>query len=122
MGAVEDTRKVVQDFLAPEIRTITANIAALAESEGRLRKEIEASEMRLRIGLDQTRGEIVACESRLSQAIDHTRTELIASESRISISIERLRADLPLLIRNAVLEQMLAEKQRAIEEFQKQAH
>ena len=29
MGAIEDTRKVLQDFLAPEIRSITARLDAL---------------------------------------------------------------------------------------------
>jgi len=29
MGAIEDTRKVLQDFLAPELRSITARLDAL---------------------------------------------------------------------------------------------
>jgi len=29
MGAIEDTRKVLQDFLAPELRTITSRLDAL---------------------------------------------------------------------------------------------
>ena len=31
MGSVEDIRKVLQDFLAPELRTITARLDALAQ-------------------------------------------------------------------------------------------
>ena len=29
MGAIEDTRKVLQDFLAPELRALSARLAAL---------------------------------------------------------------------------------------------
>jgi tetrahydromethanopterin S-methyltransferase subunit G len=42
MGAIEDTRKVLQDFLAPEIRSITSRLDALEkkvdESERRAEK------------------------------------------------------------------------------------
>ncbi len=104
MGAVEDTRKALQDFLAPEIRTITAKLDALHEEQARLRAELALS------------------EGRVTAAVDRNRVELIASESRVSAALDRLRNDLPLLVRNAVLEHMLTEKQRMIEEFQRQAH
>ena len=97
MGAVEETRKAIQDFLAPELRTVTAKLQALAEEQVRLRGEIEASEGR-------------------------TRAEVVASEVRVTAAIDRLRGDLPLLVRNAVLEQLLAEKQRVIDDFQRQPH
>lgn len=108
MGSVEDARKAVQDFLAPELRTVTTKLEALGEEQARLRAELVASESRLR-------GEIGGVENR-------TRSEILASESRVTAAIERLRADLPLLIRNAVLEQLLAEKQRVIEDLQRSTH
>ena len=58
MGAVEETRKAIQDSLAPEIRTLAANIDALRAD-----------------GL-QTRAEIVASEGRLLRAIEQLRAEL----------------------------------------------
>ncbi len=39
MGAVEDTRKVLQDSLAPELRTAAAKLEALVEWQVRLRAE-----------------------------------------------------------------------------------
>lgn len=32
MGAIDETRKVVQDFLAPEVRTLTAEIRSLVSN------------------------------------------------------------------------------------------
>jgi hypothetical protein len=48
--------------------------------------------------------------------------ELRASERRIIAAIEQLRMDLPLLIRNLVLEQLIVEKQRIIRDLQNAAH
>ena len=115
MGAVEDTRKVVQDFLAPEIRTLSANMEALAREQSQLRQELIAVESRGKDALRES-------ENRLLAEIGRTRADILASENRLSVAIDRLRSDMPLLVRNAVLEDRLAEKQRIIEEFQKQAH
>jgi hypothetical protein len=104
MGAVEESRKAIQDFLAPELRTLAANMESLTKEQVRLRSDLAAT------------------EGRLSLAIDRNRDELIASEARVTAAIDRLRGDLPLLVRNAVLEQMLTEKQRVIENLQKTAH
>jgi tetrahydromethanopterin S-methyltransferase subunit G len=41
MGAIEDTRKVLQDFLAPEIREIKARLDAL---ENRMEDRFNAAE------------------------------------------------------------------------------
>jgi tetrahydromethanopterin S-methyltransferase subunit G len=41
MGAIEDTRKVLQDFLAPEIREIKARLDAL---EARINDRFDAAE------------------------------------------------------------------------------
>jgi hypothetical protein len=97
MGAVEESRKAIQDFLAPELRTLAANMESLTKEQVRLRSDLAATEGRLSL-------------------------ELIASEARVTAAIDRLRGDLPLLVRNAVLEQMLTEKQRVIENLQKTAH
>lgn len=133
MGAVEETRKAIQDFIAPELRTVSARIEALRDEQARLRTEITASETRLTTAIQQTHAEIISTEKRLSTAIEQTHTEiissearlrgeLIASETRVTAAIDRLRADLPLVVRNAVLEQLLAEKQRVIEDLQRSAH
>ncbi len=93
MGAVEDTRKVLQDFLAPELRTLAAKLEALVEEQGRLRAEFSASEVR-------TQHEANSMESRLRTEIvgveARTRAEILASEGRVTAAIERLRGDLPL--------------------------
>ena len=115
MGAVEETRKAIQDFIAPELRSVTTRLEALHEEQARLRSEIMAAEKRLSEAIEKTHSDIVAAEGR-------TRAELIASETRVTSAIDRLRTDMPLLIRNAVLEQLLAEKQRVIEDLQKPAH
>ena len=126
MGAVEDTRKIVQDFLAPELRTVSTRIEALQEEQVRIRAEIAATEKRLSAAIEQTHAEIVSSEARLHGEIvaieARLRGDLIASETRVTAAIDRLRADLPLVVRNAVLEQLLAEKQRVIEDLQRSAH
>ena len=78
MGAVEETRKTIQDFLAPEIRTVAAQMEALAKEQAQLRNEL--------------RSDIKDTEGRL-------RGEIVASEARVTAAIERLRSDMPLLIR-----------------------
>jgi hypothetical protein len=115
MGAVEDTRKIVQHFLAPEIRTLSANMEALTKEQVQLRQEMTAVEFRSRDALREA-------EIGLLAEIGRTRADILASENRLSIGIDRLRSDMPLSVRHAVREDKLAEKQRIIEEFQKQAH
>jgi hypothetical protein len=113
MGAVEDTRKVIKDFLAPEMRTLSANMESIAKEQLQIRHELIAVETRSKDALRET-------ESRLLTEIGRTRADILASESRLSGALDRLRSDIPLLVRNAVLEDKLAEKQRIIEDFQKQ--
>ncbi len=74
---------------------------ALAKEQAQLRSEL--------------RSDFKDAEGRL-------RGEIVTSEARVTAAIERLRSDMPLLIRNAVLEQLLAEKQREIDDLQKQTH
>jgi hypothetical protein len=115
MGTIEETRKVIQDFLAPEIRTVAAHMEALVKEQLQLRNELVVAESRSRDALRET-------ENRLLTEIGRMRADILASESRLSAAIDRLRSDMPLLVRNAVLEDKLAEKQRVIDDFQKQAH
>ena len=49
------------------------------------------------------------------------RGEIAISEARVTAGIERLRSDTPLLMRNAVLGQLLAEKQRESKIFKVKA-
>jgi hypothetical protein len=104
MGAVEDTRKVIQDFLAPELRSLSAKMESLVSEQARL----YAEQLQLRTDLRDSEG--------------RTRAEIAASEARITAAIDRLRSEMTLVARTAVLEQALAEKQRVIDEFQKQPH
>ncbi len=90
MGAIEETRKVIQDFLAPEIRTLSAKMESLVEEQGKLRTDLRA--------------------------------EIAASEVRIVTAIDRLRNEMTSVARNAVLEQALVDKQRLLDELQKQPH
>ncbi len=46
MGAIEDTRKVLQDFLAPELREISARLAALEKRYDSLDQKIDSVERR----------------------------------------------------------------------------
>ena len=46
MGAIEDTRKVLQDFLAPELREISARLTALEKRSDSLDQKIDAVERR----------------------------------------------------------------------------
>ena len=43
MSVVEDIRKVMQDFLAPELREITARLGALEKKTDRQHKEVMAA-------------------------------------------------------------------------------
>lgn len=112
MGAVEETRKALQDFLAPEIRTLTAEIRSLGEQQALLRTEVAVFESRSRTelgGVEERLGSnINRVEERLSSSISgveaRTRTEILASEARVTAAIDRIRQDLPPLVRNAVLE------------------
>ncbi len=47
MGAVEDTRKVIQDCLAHEIRTVSANMETLPKEQARLRQKQLAEKQRI---------------------------------------------------------------------------
>ncbi len=96
MGSVEDFRKVAQDFLAPEIRTLAEKIEALVKEQGAMRQEIGAAEGR-------TRNEILAAEARLLAAIR-------SSEQLLSLRID-----------NALLQEDNAKLQRKLEEYQKPA-
>jgi len=46
MGAIEDTRKVLQDFLAPELRAISARLDALEKRFDGVDKRFEDAERR----------------------------------------------------------------------------
>ena len=87
MGALEETRKAVQDFLAPEIRTLSAKMDSLVEEQARL----YAEQIKLRADLYESEG--------------RTRAEITAAETRITAAIDRLRNEMTLIARNAVLEQ-----------------
>jgi hypothetical protein len=104
MGAVEETRKVIQDFPAPELRTLSAKMESLVSEQARL----YAEQVQLRADLRDSEG--------------RTRAEIGASEARITAAIDRLRIEMAFVARTAVLEQALAEKQRVIDQFQKQPH
>jgi predicted nucleic acid-binding Zn-ribbon protein len=86
MGAVEETRKAIQDFIAPEIRSLSTQMEALAREQAQLRNELAASEARQQKGLDSVERSVAAAESR-------TRAEIIASEARVTAAIDKLRSD-----------------------------
>lgn len=46
MGVIEDTRKVLQDFLAPELRAIATRLDALEKRFDGLEKQVEAVDRR----------------------------------------------------------------------------
>ncbi len=96
MGSVEDFRKAAQDFLAPEIRTLAANIEALGKEQSLLRQEVGAAEGR-------------------------TRTEILAAEARLLAAIRSSEQLLSLRIDNALLQENNAKLQRKLEEYQKPA-
>jgi hypothetical protein len=96
MGSVEDFRKAAQDFLAPEIRTLAANIDSLTREHGLLRQEVGAAEGR-------------------------TRSEILASEARLLAAIRSSEQILSLRIDNALLQENNARLQRKLEEYQKPA-
>ncbi len=56
MGAIEDTRKVLQDFLAPELRSITARLDALEkkmdDSDRRSERRHDEVMVAIRQGID----------------------------------------------------------------------
>ena len=112
MGAVEDTRPAIQDFLAPEIHTLAAKMEARTVEQAQLRSELRSD---LTDTAGRFGGDIIASTGRL-------RSEIGVSEARVAAAIERLRAAVPPSSVNAVFEQMLAEKQRVIDDLQRLAH
>ena len=70
MGAVDETRKIVQEFLAPEIRTLSVKMESMVSEQARLYAEQVQLRTDLRDSEDRTRTEIAASEARITAAID----------------------------------------------------
>jgi hypothetical protein len=102
MSVVEDVRQVIQDFLAPELRALTARIDAL---EVKMDSRFEAIEAKMegRFGSSESKAEsrFEAVNSRLAAIEERAalRHELILSQ------IESIRGQLSLDYRVRKLEQ-----------------
>jgi cell division septum initiation protein DivIVA len=58
MGAIEDTRKVLQDFLAPELRALSVRLDALEKRLESLDDKVDANERRAERRHDEVMGAI----------------------------------------------------------------
>jgi folylpolyglutamate synthase/dihydropteroate synthase len=73
MGTVEDIRQAIQDFLPPELRTITARLDALDQKFEAMRREndlrFEAQTSRLEAALARQDNKLDAQNARLEAAL-----------------------------------------------------
>jgi hypothetical protein len=74
MGAIEDTRKLIQDFIAPELREVGAKLQALAEGQKAIREDVANGHKALIDGQKDV-------ELRLLR-------EIVKSEERISLLLK----------------------------------
>ena len=86
MSAIEDVRKAMQDFLAPELRGLAAKLDALAETQKETRDELKEGQREMEVRLLR---------------------EIKAAEERLSLKLEVAQ----LTVRNAELQQRLAAKE-----------
>jgi hypothetical protein len=92
MGTIEDIRKALQDFLAPELRANTAKIESL---EKQMTAKIESLEKRMTLHLDALSASMDAFRAEM-------RTEFALLRSNSQLDVARQVA--PLSERVAVLE------------------
>ena len=81
MGAIEDTRKVLQDFLAPELREIRARLDALEKQADGIDRKIDSVEARLESSAEKRHEAVMAAISRIVDYAE-VRERLVRLESR----------------------------------------
>ena len=85
MGAVEETRQVLQDFIAPELRSIDARLTALEKRMDGFDKRMDGFDKRM----DGFDGKL----DRLDAKLDRNHSELMAAihgVERYTVVLERL--------------------------------
>ena len=59
MSNFDDIRKLFQDFLAPELRTLTEKVESLRIDQGQIRHDMSAMEARILHAIEQAKTEIL---------------------------------------------------------------
>ncbi len=92
MGAIDEGRKVIQDFLAPELRTIAEKLEAVKSSQAQMREDMSARFSAMRedtaanfgsmredaaVNFGSMREDMKTMEARLLRAIEQSMTEVL---------------------------------------------
>ncbi len=97
MGAVEETRKMIQDLLAPELRALIVRVDALEKQFG---LQIMASEERTGARIDALGARLSATEDRMdarvSAAEERLDARVTAAENRLDARIDTLEQHMDL--------------------------
>jgi len=83
MSAVEDMRKVLQDFLAPELRSVHARLDAMDEKLEVHAKVTEARFQEVLVRIDATNGRIDNLKTSIETRIDSTNQRIDVTNDRI---------------------------------------
>jgi hypothetical protein len=92
MSVVEDMRKVLQDFLAPELRSVHARLDAMDEKLAAQAKVTDARFQEVLIRIDATNGRIDNLKSSLENRIDVTNDRIDNLKTSLDLDkrVERL--------------------------------
>lgn len=82
MGVVEDVRQVIQDFLAPEMRALTARIEAL---EVKMDSRFEASEAKSQSRFEALNARMAAIEERAALRHEILLAQLESVKGQLSL-------------------------------------
>lgn len=103
MSVIEDSRKVLQDFIAPELRGITARLDAL---EKRLDEKFDAQTKRFEDRFDAQDKRFEAQEKRLNEKLDSSAKRSEELEKRVQRQHEEVMSSMRQLINLNLIEQL----------------
>ncbi len=111
MGAIDDVRNVMQDFLAPELRELKARIDAVERQVGELKGSMQGQFQTVQKQLEQV-------ERRAKQRHHSLEEQFQHAEHRA----EKRHEDMIFLVRQGLEFRTLAERVAAIEERLRATH
>ncbi len=87
MGTVEDIRQAIQDFLAPELRTITARLDALDQKFEAMRRE---NDLRFDAQTARLEAALARQDNKLDVALAKQETRLAVIDGKVQQIIDSL--------------------------------
>ena len=105
MSNVEDVRKGIQDFLAPEIRELRADVK-------NIKAELPVMEARLSKKIGEVQADLPVLENRLAKKIEDVQAELPVMENRLLKTIEAAKNEILLTLKVNSQQERIAELTR----------